>query len=213
MSGALDRCPFCRPESAEVLRESDFARLLIDLRPLCVGHMLVVPRSHVASLEEAERSQRTGTLELARSAARLLRGVFGEAGIYEHGGSPICRPRSCQAGPTHAHLHVLPLAEDVLIDQEPEEAGDLVHYIYQEIDGASRPERQDLGPGVPRHLIRSRLQFAMAERGMQWLPMGADRRLHLAAIMETADLTRVGDGTPGADHAACQNAGVPLGPS
>jgi diadenosine tetraphosphate (Ap4A) HIT family hydrolase len=175
--------------------------------------MLVVPRSHVASLDEAERSLRTGTLELARGAARLLRGAFGEAGIYEHGGSPICRPRSCQGGPTHAHLHVLPVAEDVLVEQEPQEAGGSVHYLYQEIDGASRPERQDLGPAIPSHLIRSRLQYAMAERGMHWLPMGADRRFHLAAIRETVRLTRIDDGVPGGNRSAHQGAGVSLGPS
>lgn len=213
MSGALDRCPFCRPASAEVLRETDSARLLIDLRPLCAGHMLVVPRFHVTSLDEAERGLRTGTLELARDAVRLLRGAFGEAGIYEHGGSPICRPRSCQGGPTHAHLHVLPVAEDILVGLEPQDAGGSVHYLYQEVDGASHPERQDLGSAVPRHLIRSRLQHAMAERGMRWLPMGADPRLHLAAIRETVRLTRVGDGITNGNRSVCQGVAVPQGPS
>jgi hypothetical protein len=88
------------------------------------------------------------------------------------------------------------VAEDVLLDQaqdEPIELSGPAHYLYQEIDDGSGPSRQELGPRVPRHLIRSRLQYTMAARGMCWLPMGADRRLHLAAIEETMRLVRVRD--------------------
>lgn len=197
MSGAVE-CPFCLPADAEVLEQTADARLLIDLRPLCVGHMLVVPRVHVSSVAEAELSVREGTLGLAREAATLLRDTFGEAGIYEHGGSPICRPRSCQGGPTHAHLHVLPVAEDVLLDHQPDEPTGLrgpAHYLYQEIDDDVPSASQSLGPTVPRHLVRSRLQQTMAERGMRWLPMGADRHLHLTAIEETLRLVRTRDRT------------------
>jgi diadenosine tetraphosphate (Ap4A) HIT family hydrolase len=195
MSGAVE-CPFCLPADAEVLAQTDAARLLIDLRPLCVGHVLVIPRVHVSSVAEAELSVRDGTLGLARETATLLRDTFGEAGIYEHGGSPICRPRSCQGGPTHAHFHVLPVAEEILLDHqtgEPTAASGPAHYLYQEIDDAGPPVRQPLGPMVPRHLVRGRLQQTMAERGMRWLPMGADRRLHLTAIEETIRLVSTRD--------------------
>jgi diadenosine tetraphosphate (Ap4A) HIT family hydrolase len=197
MSGAME-CPFCLPADAEVLEQTADARLLIDLRPLCVGHVLVVPRVHVSSVAESELSVREGTLGLAREAARLLRDTFGEAGIYEHGGSPICRPRSCQGGPTHAHLHVLPVAEDVLLNHQPDEPTGLrgpAHYLYQEIDDVAPSASQPLGPTVPRHLVRGRLQQTMAERGMRWLPTGADRRLHLTAIEETMRLFRIRDRT------------------
>jgi len=198
MSGAAHHCPFCLPADAEVLAQTDTARLLIDLRPLCVGHVLVVPRIHVPSVAEAELSVREGTLGLAREAATHLRTTFGEAGIYEHGGSPICRPRSCQSGPTHAHLHVLPVAEDVLLDHQPDEPTGLrgpAHYLYQEIEDATPSARQPLGPTIPRHLVRGRLQQTMAERGMRWLPMGAERRRHLTAIEETMRLFRFRDRT------------------
>lgn len=171
--------------------ERSSVRLLVDIRPLCVGHVLVVPKAHAASLVEAPVKARKAALELAREAAGRLRDVHGEAGIYEHGGSPICQPRVCRSGPTHAHLHVAPLAEDIVgtwLEEAPLGESEQHHYLYQGIEGGGDGRRAPLGPNLPNHFVRYLLARALAERGRSWLPLGADPRSHLAAIEATRDM-------------------------
>jgi diadenosine tetraphosphate (Ap4A) HIT family hydrolase len=194
-NAALARCPFCTPRPGEILLENSVARALLDLRPLCVGHVLVVPRAHCASVGEAQDPVREGTLAMARELAKTLRRCRGEAGVYEHGGSPICRPRECQGGPTHAHLHVLPVDEDLtsrwISDARAACAtttGVSRHYLYQEVWEQISPCRVDLPPVVPRHFIRRLLEHSLEERGVQWYPMGADPALHASATAQTRSL-------------------------
>ena len=45
-------CPFCRLDKNRILLESEFAVAFSDGFPVVQGHMLVVPKRHVASLFE-----------------------------------------------------------------------------------------------------------------------------------------------------------------
>lgn len=44
------QCPFCHLEKHRILLENDFAAAFLDRFPIAVGHMLIVPKQHVASL-------------------------------------------------------------------------------------------------------------------------------------------------------------------
>src|SRR4051812_41522835 len=105
-------CPFCAPASGEILHEMAAALVLADTRPLCPGHVLVIPRQHVPSAMDAPAA--ASLFSLARAVADALASAMGEAGVYEHGGHPLCRHGSCRRGPLHAHLHVLPFREDII---------------------------------------------------------------------------------------------------
>jgi diadenosine tetraphosphate (Ap4A) HIT family hydrolase len=188
--GAYDRCPFCRPRANEILLERPLARALIDIRPLCRGHVLVVPARHVASISDADDETRAAVLELAGELAEGLRRGSTEAGIYEHGGSPICQPRTCFSGPTHAHVHVLPVAADLCATwmAQPQAAlgvGSGSHYLYQHLSKERTAVTRSLPPFVPRHFLRTLIQPVLADRGICWLPMAAPPHLHAEMAADT----------------------------
>ncbi|UTI63325.1 hypothetical protein NBH00_18455 [Paraconexibacter antarcticus] len=175
--------------------------MLADIRPLCVGHVLVTPKQHVRA---ALSTGAQGVLEVGRRVATAMQQITGEAGIYEHGGHPICRPGSCRTGPIHAHLHVLPFAEDIssiwrdevrqtyatrpLVSARPME-----HYLLQELhsgslDFSNELEASMLPAVVPPHFVRRLLSRAMAERRHAWIPHGAQQHQHEAAVGQTFKL-------------------------
>ena len=198
MSGIRDHhCPFCAPAAAEVLVETAGALVITDARPLCPGHVLVIPRAHIPAAVHAPRE--ASVFQLAHVVAGALAEVMGQAGIYEHGGHPVCRQGTCRSGPVHAHLHVLPFRED-LIDlwtdgvrrQGAAEASEGEHYLLQ-TSSTAQLERLPLPNAVPPHFIRTLLSRAMAERGVPWLPTGAPPSLHRRAILTTFQIfDRVG---------------------
>jgi len=194
-------CPFCAPHDAEVIREGHLTRVLVDIRPICRGHLLVVPKAHAASVAVSDERTQQAVASTALELARLLAGMWGEAGIYEHGGSPICRPRGCGGGAMHAHLHVLPLSAEV-IEMWGESGSALTagassdHYLFQASGDSLTPQVRDLPPIVPRHFVRGLLQRALHDRGRDWLPMSADPAAHIALAEATrSDMTARGYAT------------------
>ena len=97
-------CPFCSPIHERVLIEGVFACAIWDGFPLNPGHVLVVPRRHVASWFEATASERDEMLRLADEARRLVTERHApdafNLGIND----------GLAAGQTvpHLHLHLIP---------------------------------------------------------------------------------------------------------
>ena len=102
-------CTFCeilagRLPSSQVYSDADVVAFM-DIRPANAGHMLVVPRRHVARLEELD--ERTGERVFA-AAHRLSRAVY-RSGLPCHG-IDLFLADGEEAGQEvfHVHLHVLP---------------------------------------------------------------------------------------------------------
>ncbi len=97
-------CPFCNPPPGRVVLEGVAAMALWDSHPLNPGHVLIVPRRHVASWFEVTATEREQMLDLADDARRIV--------IEKH------RPDAfnlgindgAMAGQTvpHVHLHLIP---------------------------------------------------------------------------------------------------------
>jgi diadenosine tetraphosphate (Ap4A) HIT family hydrolase len=102
MTDRRDACPFCRYEAVEsqLIADGDDFLIAADLHPLAEGHLLLIPRQHLAcygALPEASWD------ELARLKDRIssfLAAEYGEPSFFEHGVAGQTVP--------HAHLHAVP---------------------------------------------------------------------------------------------------------
>ena len=101
-----DDCLFCkivrREIPATLVYESEDCVAFRDIDPKAPVHVLVVPRSHIASLDEASDASVVGRLVLA--AAQIAR----QEGIAESGYRTVFNTNRA-AGQTvfHLHLHLL----------------------------------------------------------------------------------------------------------
>ena len=101
-----DDCLFCkivrREIPAKLVYESEDCVAFRDIDPKAPVHVLVVPRSHIASLNEASDAALVGRLALA--AAQIAR----QEGIAESGYRTVFNTNR-DAGQTvfHLHLHLL----------------------------------------------------------------------------------------------------------
>ena len=98
-------CPFCEPAQDRIALHGSSTLVLTDLYPVTPGHLLVVPRRHVARWSEAtleERSELFADIDRARDFA-----IAHDQGIA---GFNIGWNDGPAAGQTvmHLHIHVIP---------------------------------------------------------------------------------------------------------
>lgn len=101
-----DDCLFCRIVRGEIpaklVYENEHCVAFRDINPQAPTHVLVIPREHVASLNEATDAAAIGHLSLAAAA------IARQEGIAEAGYRTVVNTNGA-AGQTvfHVHLHVL----------------------------------------------------------------------------------------------------------
>ena len=101
-----DHCLFCRivrkEIPANIVAETDDCIAFRDINPQAPTHILVIPRRHIASLDEADDAMIVGRLSLV--AADLAR----REGIAASGYRTVINTNA-DAGQTvfHIHLHLL----------------------------------------------------------------------------------------------------------
>jgi histidine triad (HIT) family protein len=99
-------CPFCaiaRGElAASVVLRDEHVVAFLDTRPVFKGHVLVVPRQHIADLLELPRSE----MEPLLSAVQRIAGAM-ETGLSADGSFVAVNTKISQSVP-HLHVHVVP---------------------------------------------------------------------------------------------------------
>jgi histidine triad (HIT) family protein len=101
-------CIFCRIVAgevpAEVVARIPEAVAFLDVQPLADGHVLVVPRAHVANIEELEPGDADALFRLLVRLAGPTREALGAAG------TTIGINNGEATGQTipHVHLHIVP---------------------------------------------------------------------------------------------------------
>jgi diadenosine tetraphosphate (Ap4A) HIT family hydrolase len=97
-------CPFCHPENSRITLGSDFAVAFPDRFPVAEGHMLVVPKRHVASLFDLPDEELAA---LWRLVAQVRLKLISE---LKPDGFTIGVNDGPAAGQTvlHAHVHIIP---------------------------------------------------------------------------------------------------------
>jgi ATP adenylyltransferase len=104
-------CIFCsvqdQPDNPEnlVITRGDQVYVILNRYPYTSGHLMVVPNSHLPSLEDLDAPTRAELMEMAQQSMQVLRSVYHPQGfnlginIGEAAGAGITE---------HVHLHVVP---------------------------------------------------------------------------------------------------------
>jgi histidine triad (HIT) family protein len=101
-----DGCSFCAIVAGElpaatVLDEEHLVAFL-DIRPVFKGHVLLVPRTHVATLPELPAALRDPFLEAAQRLSRAVTTALGAQGSF------VAMNNVVSQSVPHLHLHVVP---------------------------------------------------------------------------------------------------------
>jgi diadenosine tetraphosphate (Ap4A) HIT family hydrolase len=92
------------PETRIITQSDNFA-LVADIAPLCIGHTLLVPRSHYINFGIIPE-EFSGELDSFREhCLGLISNHYGPATVLEHGSSSNMRRSACIS---HAHWHLIP---------------------------------------------------------------------------------------------------------
>ena len=97
-----DVCELCVPES--VLAESELAYVRLERNSLSRGHVVVVPRRHVADLFEMTSPEQMAVVELLNSARALIQAQYSPDG-YNIG---VNIGRAAGQSRMHVHVHLIP---------------------------------------------------------------------------------------------------------
>ncbi len=102
----MTSCAFCEigqgSAPADVVLDTPDLLGFLDVRPVFLGHTLIVPRQHVPDLFDAEGALLGLMMQQAQRIARALTEVLGAEGTFV-----ALNNRVSQSVP-HLHLHVVP---------------------------------------------------------------------------------------------------------
>lgn len=102
VNNAATNCPFCQPKKE--LFGNDLAYVIADTCPVNPGHLLVIPRRHVADFFETTPEEKQSLLALLDEAKQYL------ATEYSPDGYNVGINAGEVAGQTvmHVHIHLIP---------------------------------------------------------------------------------------------------------
>lgn len=109
----LEECAVCRIISGESdatkLLENEYVVAFWHISPVNPGHLLVVPKDHVASIAGASKEAQAAMMQVGADLGHLLIKVLDVDGFNLHLAYGDCAGQ----GLSHTHLHVIPRsAED-----------------------------------------------------------------------------------------------------
>jgi len=109
-TGQAADCVFCEVQRSPdacplIVHDGATAYIILNLFPYNSGHLLVVPRRHVALLAELTHDEVVEMAELAQAAERVLTEVYGPQGINV--GMNLGRPAGAGVA-DHLHTHLVP---------------------------------------------------------------------------------------------------------
>lgn len=108
MNQFMSECLFCRIVAGEIpahkVYEDEHAVAFRDINPQAPTHVLVIPRTHVASMNELDRLGHDEVAALFRAVASVAR----QEGVAESGYRTVMNTGAdAQQSVHHLHLHVL----------------------------------------------------------------------------------------------------------
>lgn len=100
----MTKCPFCDTLSLKIILENDQAIAFYDKYPVQRGHLLIVPKRHVATYFDATDEEIMAIHELIKKGKELLDREYSPDGynigvnVGEYGGQTVM----------HLHVHLIP---------------------------------------------------------------------------------------------------------
>ena len=102
----MDECVFCVIShgrvSADVVLDTPDVLAFLDTRPVSKGHVLLIPRRHVATLPDLPDELALPYLAAARRLASAMVEGLGAQGSF------VCQNNVVSQSVPHLHLHVIP---------------------------------------------------------------------------------------------------------
>jgi len=98
-------CPHCDAKSFALehpLLETSRFWVVCDVHPLCEGHILIIPKSHLSCIGEYDQVHLHEFTDLYTKFTEFIREIYGSCYSFEHG----------KLGQTvfHSHVHLLPFS-------------------------------------------------------------------------------------------------------
>lgn len=131
-------CVFCeiinRQSPAHIIYEDSQVISFLDIAPIHEGHVLIVPKQHVDSIEQLSDDMLTDIMRTAKRIVPALKEIYGIEGysMMQNGG------KYCDFG--HAHFHVFPRYDDdgfgwTYPEGEPEYSDKVAERIRKSLEG------------------------------------------------------------------------------
>lgn len=104
----MSDCIFCKIITAEIpshkVYEDDFGIAFLDIAPVKPGHVLVLPKKHLPTIEEASADDLAATIAIVKKIGKAIKGGLAVAGynLALNNG-----PGTGQIVP-HLHFHLIP---------------------------------------------------------------------------------------------------------
>ncbi len=100
----MEPCVFCNVPDEDIIAENDLAFAIFDRFPVNEGHVLVIPKRHVATYFDASTDELAACHRLILEVKPLLEERFGATGLN------LGVNVGVDAGQTimHLHIHVIP---------------------------------------------------------------------------------------------------------
>lgn len=99
-----NNCPFCNIDKTRIIGSNELSIALLDGFPVSPGHMLIIPKRHIASFFEATEQEQTALFKLLTEVRELVLKKHSPVGfnIGINDGVP--------SGQTvmHLHIHLIP---------------------------------------------------------------------------------------------------------
>lgn len=108
---------FCRSQGAVnsvVFRETEHFEMVTSGFPLAAGHLLIVPKEHIATFADVPVSWHRELEQLVDVGIRFQQAMYGGSTFLREQGSPVERQAV-----HHAHLHLIPVPQEVTLPEGP----------------------------------------------------------------------------------------------
>jgi diadenosine tetraphosphate (Ap4A) HIT family hydrolase len=101
----------------QIIFESPNFAVIPSLGSLVEGWLLIVPKKHFISAAVLPEPLLGEMMQLKQDVSEALALDYGQVCIFEHG--PVSAGRSTGCGVDHAHVHVVPVAADLITASQP----------------------------------------------------------------------------------------------
>ena len=97
-------CPFCQPEADRIILQDDAGLVLADRYPVVPGHLLIIPRRHIARYFQATTAEKHALWDLVDRAKAHLDAQYSPDG-YTIG---VNDGEAAGQSVFHLHIHLIP---------------------------------------------------------------------------------------------------------
>jgi histidine triad (HIT) family protein len=138
----MTKCTFCRivagEEPASRVYEDEWALAFMNLRQANPGHVLVIPKAHVATVYDLDDATAARLMPVVARVARALRKAFNPPGLTIWQSNGVASHQEID----HLHIHLLPR----------QVADGLLRFYSQSVREAPADERDFLASQIAAHI-------------------------------------------------------------